>query len=81
MQIICANNEHTILSPCVVDSAPPHGQLFGLTPAEAYGRKIVNFKMIRKKMIDAHHKKIRTTRLMRIWVDIQSQSKSVLSVV
>jgi putative transposase len=36
----------------------PHGQLFGLTPAEAYGRKTVNFKKIREKMIDAHHKRI-----------------------
>lgn len=36
----------------------PNGQLFGLTPAEAYGRKTVNFKKIREKMIDAHHKRI-----------------------
>ena len=36
-----------------------HGQLFGLTPAEAYGeRKTVNFKKILEKMIDAHHKRI-----------------------
>jgi putative transposase len=32
-----------------------HGQLFGLTPGEAYGRKTVNFKRIREKKIDAHH--------------------------
>ena len=36
----------------------PHGQLFGLTPAEAYGRKTVNFKKIREKMVEAHHKRI-----------------------
>jgi len=36
----------------------PSVQLFGLTPAEAYGRKTVNFKKIREKMIDAHYKRI-----------------------
>ncbi len=36
----------------------PHGRLFGLTPVEAYGRKTVNFKKIREKMIEAHHKRI-----------------------
>lgn len=36
----------------------PHGQLSGLTPAEAYGRKTVNFKKIREKMVEAHHKRI-----------------------
>ena len=36
----------------------PNGQLFGLTPAEAYGRKTVNFKKIREKMVEAHHKRI-----------------------
>jgi putative transposase len=36
----------------------PHGSLFGLTPGEAYGRKTVNFKKIREKMIEAHHKRV-----------------------
>ena len=36
----------------------PHGSLFGLTPGESYGRKTVNFKKIREKMIEAHHKRI-----------------------
>ena len=36
----------------------PHGSLFGLTPAEAYGRKIVNFKKIREKMVEAYHKRV-----------------------
>lgn len=45
----------------------PHGSLFGLTPGESYGRKTVNFKKIREKMIEAHHKReLRLTRLMHV---------------
>jgi putative transposase len=36
----------------------PHVSLSGLTPAEAYGGTAVNFKKIREKMVEAHHKRV-----------------------
>ncbi len=40
----------------------PHGSLYGLTPLEAYGRKTVDFKKIREKMVEAHYKRVEYNR-------------------
>ncbi|MBI4931609.1 MAG: DDE-type integrase/transposase/recombinase [Bacteroidetes bacterium] len=40
----------------------PHGSLNGLTPLEAYGKKKVNFKRIRERMIEAHIDRVKYNR-------------------